>query len=85
MRLLIVAAFLGLAACTEAASTPIDAQTFKIEGPGLPSDSDAANHRVAARRCPNGYRIIDRTATRNTPDGYRQESGVFEIWTVRCL
>jgi hypothetical protein len=85
MRLLIAAALLALTACTEASSSRIDDRTFRIEGPGLPSGSDGPNQRVAARLCPKGYQVIDHVERRNTPDGLRDEQGVFTKWTIRCI
>jgi hypothetical protein len=85
MRLLIVAALLALTACTEASSSRVDDHTFRIEGPALPSGSDAPNQHLAARLCPKGYRVIDHVEKRNTPDGFRDEQGVFTNWTIRCI
>jgi hypothetical protein len=85
MRLLIVAALLALTACTQASSWPVGDQTFRIEGPGMPGGSDAPNQRLAAQLCPKGYRVIDQVETRNTPDHYRDEEGVFTNWTIRCI
>ncbi len=85
MRLLIVIAFLGLTACTQATASRVDERTFRIEGPALPSGSDAPNRRLASQLCPKGYRVIDQVQRRNTPDGFRQETGVFTNWTIRCI
>jgi hypothetical protein len=85
VRLWSVFAVLVLAGCTEAAATRVAERTFKIDGPGLPSKSDAPNRRVAERVCPNGYQVVDRLVRRNTPDGHRDEPGMFTNWTVRCL
>jgi hypothetical protein len=85
MRVLAIIVLLALAACTEATASRIDNRTFRIEGPGIPGGSDAPNQRAAARQCPNGYRVLDSIENRNSPDNYRDESGVFTIWTIRCL
>jgi hypothetical protein len=85
MRPLLLIAMLSLAACTEASISRIDERTFAIEGPALPSSSDAPNRRLASRACPNGYRVLDQTEHRNTPDRAREQPGVFTNWTIRCL
>ena len=85
MRGFLLLAILALAGCAQAAASRIDDRTFKIEGPGLPSGSDAPNRRVAARLCPNGYRVLDSIERRNTPDGFALEEGVYTNWTIRCL
>jgi hypothetical protein len=85
MRVFAMIALLALAACTEATASRIDNRTFRVEGPGIPGGSDAPNRRTAARLCPNGYRVLDSTESRNSPDSYRDESGVFSTWTIRCL
>ena len=85
MRVFALIALLALAACTEASGSRIDDRTFRIEGPGIPGGSDAPNRRLAARLCPNGYRVLDSTERRNTPDNYRAESGVFTVRTIRCI
>ena len=85
VRLSLVLAVLVLAGCTEAFATRVAERTFKIDGPGLPSQSDAPNRRVAERICPNGYHVVDQIVRRNTPDGNRDEPGMFTNWTIRCL
>lgn len=85
VRLWSVLAVLVLAGCTEAAATRVADRTFRIDGPGLPSQSDAPNRRVAERVCPNGYHVVDQIVRRNTPDGHRDEPGMFTNWTIRCL
>lgn len=85
LRLVSVAALLALAGCTQAAATRVADRTFRIDGPGLPSESDAPNRRVAERVCPNGYQVVDQITRRNTPDGHRDEPGMFTNWTIRCL
>ncbi|MGC2414934.1 MAG: hypothetical protein WA459_19820 [Stellaceae bacterium] len=85
MRVFAMIALLALAACTEPTASRIDNRTFRVEGPGVPGGSDAPDRRMAARLCPNGYRVLDSIERRNSPDGYRDESGVFTNWTIRCL
>jgi len=87
MRVFAIIALLALAGCTEATASRvnIDDRTFRIEGPGIPGGSDAPNRRMAARLCPSGYRVLDSIDRRNTPDNYRDEFGVFTIWTIRCI
>jgi len=86
MRPLILIAVLAVAACTQANVSRVDNRTFRIDGPGLPSGSDAPNRRMAARLCPRGYRVLDRVERRNTPDGYADFTGsVFTNWTIRCI
>lgn len=83
--LVLVSVLLALAACTQATASRIDARTFKIEGPGIPGGSTVPNQRLAVRLCPNGYRVVDSVTRHNTPDGYRDETGDFTNWTIRCL
>ena len=78
-------AILALAACTEASISRIDSRTFAIESPGIPGGSEAPNRRLAERACPGGYRVMDTTVHRNTPDRARDEPGIFTNWTIRCL
>ena len=85
MRPFLMIALLALAACTTATASRVDDRTFRIEGPGLPSGSDVPNRRLAERLCPKGYRLLDSIERRNTPDGYREEPGVFTNWTIRCI
>ena len=85
VRPLLLVALLAVGGCTEAAVSRIGDRTFLIDGPGLPSESTTPNRRVAERLCPNGYRVLDRIVRRNTPDGIRDELGMFTDWTIRCL
>lgn len=85
MRVFAMIALLALAACTQATASRLDDQTFRIDGPGVPGGSDAPNRRIAARLCPHGYRVLDSIERRNSPDGFRDESGVFTNWTIRCI
>jgi hypothetical protein len=82
---IVVLAALLLAACTEADATRVGDRTFRIEGPGLPVESSAPNRRLAERLCPGGFRVLSEQTRRNTPDGGRDEPGMFTNWTVRCL
>jgi hypothetical protein len=83
LPLLILAA--ALAGCTEATASRIDNRTFRIDGPGVPGGSTAPDERMAARLCPDGYRVVNSVVRRNTPDGYSDEPGVYTNWTIRCL
>jgi hypothetical protein len=85
MRTIILVALFSVAACTEASVSRIDNRTFVIEGAGVPGGSEAPNRRLAERVCPSGYRVVDQSVHRNTPDRAREESGVFTNWTIRCL
>jgi hypothetical protein len=76
---------LALAGCTEVAASRLGDRTYRIEGPGLPSESVAPNRRVAERVCPKGYRVMDEVVHRNSPDGIRDEPGMFVNWTIRCI
>jgi hypothetical protein len=80
-RVALLAILLALAACTKATVNPIDARTFRIEGPIIAGGSDVPNRRAATMVCPNGYRVIKRDETRN-PFG---EIGVETDWTIRCI
>jgi hypothetical protein len=85
-RILIsLAAVFAIAGCTQATVAPLGNRTFDIRGPGIPGGSTVPNQRVAARVCPNGYRVLHETVRNNTPDGYSDEPGVFTNWTIRCL
>ena len=85
MRVLATLALLLLAACTEASVSRIDSRTFEIESGGIPGGSEGPNRRLAERVCPGGYRVMDTTVHRNTPDRASEEPGVFTNWTIRCL
>ena len=85
MRALPLLVLLLLAACTEASVSRIDSRTFSIESGGIPGGSDAPNRRLAERVCPGGYRVVDQTVHRNTPDRASDQPGVFTNWTIRCL
>jgi hypothetical protein len=85
MRALIPLALLLLSACAEASISRVDSRTFVIDSGGIPGGSDAPNRRLAERVCPGGYRVVDQTVHRNTPDRASDEPGVFTAWTIRCL
>jgi hypothetical protein len=85
MRRLVLIALFALGACSQATATRVDDRTFHIEGPGTPGGSDAPNRHLADQLCPKGYRVVDSIERRNTPDGYRDEPGVFTNWTIRCI
>lgn len=85
MRALLLLALLLSAACTEASVSRIDSRTFVIESGGVPGGSDAPNRRLAERVCPSGYRVMDQTVHRNSPDRASEEPGVFTNWKIRCL
>jgi hypothetical protein len=75
----------SLAACTGASVSRLDSRTFQIQSDGIPGGSDAPNRRMATEVCPGGYRVLDETVHRNTPDRYADEPGIFTNWTIRCL
>jgi hypothetical protein len=86
MRFLLLIWMLALAACSaESSLSKIDSRTYVIESAGIPGGSEAPNRRLAERVCPGGYRILDKTVHRNTPNRYHEEPGVFTDWTIRCL
>ena len=86
MRPVFVAiALLGLAACTEATASRIDARTFQIQGPAMGIISDAPNRRMAARVCPKGYRVIDSESHKGGPDRVTDDPDTMTIWTIRCI
>jgi hypothetical protein len=89
MRYLALLGLLALAACTQAnvnaASNRVDNRTFDIHGPPIPGGSDAPNRRLAQRLCPDGFRVLNSTVSRNT-DGYSDFLGdTFTNWTIRCI
>lgn len=83
--LLCLIAVAAVAGCTQASVTSLGNHTFQIRGPGIPGGSTVPNQRVAARVCPDGYRVLHQIVRNNTPDGYSDEPGVFTNWTIRCL
>ncbi|HEX5452959.1 MAG TPA: hypothetical protein VFX06_04135 [Stellaceae bacterium] len=85
MRYLLMIALLLLPACTEATASRIDNRTFRVEGPGTPGGSTAPNRRLARKICPRGYRVLNQEVSRNSPDGYSEEPGIFTNWTIRCI
>lgn len=82
---LLLIATLALSGCIQPSLSKIDYRTYKIDLGGVPGGSDAPNRRLAEQVCPNGYRVLDESVHRNTPDRARDEPGVFTTWTVRCL
>ena len=78
-------ALLLLPACTQATASRIDNRTFRVEGPGTPGGSTAPNRRLARKICPRGYRVLNQEVSRNSPDGYSEEPGIFTNWTIRCI
>ncbi len=82
---LLLIATLALSGCIQPSLSKIDYRTYKIDSGGVPGGSDAPNRRLAEQVCPNGYRVLDESVHRNTPDRARDEPGVFTTWTVRCL
>jgi hypothetical protein len=91
MRYLALFALLAVAGCTQATAVPASSdsvgnRTFVIHGPGVPGGSSAPNQRLAERLCPEGFRVLDSTVRRNSPDGYADDIGdTFTNWTIRCL
>jgi hypothetical protein len=85
MRALVLLAILLVAACAQSSISRVDSRTFVIESAGIPGGSDAPNRRLAERACPGGYRVLDQTVHRNTPDRAAEEPGVFTNWKIRCL
>lgn len=85
MRYLLMIALLLLPACTQATASRIDNRTFRVEGPGTPGGSTAPNRRLARKICPRGYRVLNQEVSRNSPDGYSEEPGIFTNWTIRCI
>ena len=85
MRVLLLIASLALSGCVQPSLSKIDYRTYLIDSGGVPGGSDAPNRRLAEQVCPNGYRVMDQSVHRNTPDRARDEPGVFTTWTVRCL
>jgi len=90
-RLLLVSSLLlalaGLACCggaMKSSATKIDEHTYRIEGPGVPGGAEAPNRRMAERVCPNGYRVLDSTRSKEgCSDGC--EAAITTNWVIRCL
>jgi hypothetical protein len=83
---LLLATLLVLGACVEPSLSKLDYRTYEINSGGIPGGSDAPNRRLAEQVCPGGYRVLDESVHRNTPDRARDEIGsVFTTWTIRCL
>jgi hypothetical protein len=83
---LLLVTTLALAACVQPSVSKLDYRTYEINSGGIPGGSDAPNRRIAEQICPSGYRVMDETVHRNTPDRAEEEIGsVFTTWTIRCL
>ena len=87
MRRLVLAALLALSstalsACTQSFASRIDSRTFQIEGPEIPGGSDVPNQRLAARLCPQGYRVLDASTHKVDP---QNSGGLTTFWIIRCL
>jgi hypothetical protein len=83
---LLLATLLVLGACVEPSLSKLNYRTYEINSGGIPGGSDAPNRRLAEQVCPGGYRVLDESVHRNTPDRARDEIGsVFTTWTIRCL
>jgi hypothetical protein len=78
-------AMLLLAACTEAEAIKTGDRTFRIEGPAMGMSSDAPNKRLAARLCPNGYRVINSESHKGGPDRVTSDVDTMTAWTIRCI
>jgi hypothetical protein len=75
-----------LVACGSAQSylSKIDDRTYRIEGPAVPGGAEAPNRRAAERVCPNGYRVLDSTRSKEgCVDGC--VAGIATTWLIRCL
>jgi hypothetical protein len=79
---LLVLSSTALAACTQSFASRIDSRTFRIEGPDIPGGSDVPNERLAARLCPQGYRVLDSVSHKLDPQA---SGGITTFWTIRCL
>lgn len=83
---LLLVTTLALAACIQPSVSKLDYRTYAINSGGIPGGSDAPNRRIAEQVCPGGYRVLDESVHRNTPDRAAEENGsVFTAWTIRCL
>ena len=78
-------ALLLLGACTEATASRVDDRTFRIEGPGMGTASDAPNRRLATRICPKGYRVIDTASHKGGSDRATDSTDTTSVWTIRCI
>ena len=79
-------ALAGLAACgaMQSSATKVDDRTYRIEGPGVPGGAEAPNRRTAERVCPNGYRVLDSTRSKEgCTDGCL--GAISTNWVIRCL
>jgi hypothetical protein len=85
MRLLLLITILGLTGCIGATLTKLDNRTYRLQTDAIAGGSTAPNRRLAEQVCPGGYRVLNETASNNTPDRARDMPGVFTTWTIRCL
>jgi len=87
MRRLALAALLVLSAtvltaCATSAVSRVDSRTFRIEGPDVPGGSDVPNQRMAAKLCPQGYRVLDSESHKLDTS---TSGAITTYWTIRCL
>ena len=85
MRLFLLITILGLTGCIGATLTKLDNRTYRLQTDSIAGGSTAPNRRLAEQVCPGGYRVLNETASNNTPDRARDMPGVFTTWTIRCL
>ena len=79
---LLVLSAMALTACSQSFATRIDSRTFRIEGPDVPGGSDVPNQRMAAKLCPQGYRVLESESHKVDP---QTSGGLTTFWTIRCL
>jgi hypothetical protein len=73
-------ALLALTACSESQASRIDYRTYRIEGPPMAGGETGPNRRLANRLCPNGFRVLDESRSREEP-----QAGVSTLWTIQCI
>jgi len=79
---LLVLSSTALAACSQSFASRLDSRTFRVEGPEIPGGSDVPNERLAAKLCPQGYRVLDASSHKIDPQA---SGGITTFWTIRCL
>ncbi len=79
---LLVLSSTALAACSQSTVSRVDDRTFQIEGPQVPGGSDVPNQRLAAKLCPQGYRVLDSVSHKIDPT---ISGALTTFWTIRCL